>query len=193
MESAEVQRVSPQATRSCHARLLVVDNRLLNAKARDANDSPRRRDIHSLHTGDADPLQRMLNAIQPGSYVRPHRHVEPPKAEIVVILQGSLGCVFFDDHGEPRKSELVVLNARRGVFALDTRANVWHTILALEPDTVVLEAKPGPYNAGTDKEFASWSPPEHSAEAPAYLMRLEDMLRQTCGLPRRVWGRAERS
>ena len=192
MESAKIERISPHATRSFHSDVLLVDQALLKNKTQDASKSPRRRAIHVLHAGDADSLQRMLNAIQPGSYVRPHRHATPPQAETLVILQGSLGCVCFDDDGNPRESDFLVLDARRGAFAVDTRADVWHTIFALEPDTVVLEAKPGPYDPGSDKGFAPWAPAEDSPEGIAYLIRLEDRLRQVCGLPARGWDGMER-
>ena len=40
-------------------------------------------------------VQRMLNAVEPGSYVRPHRHVNPVKPEAFVVLRGSVLVVRF--------------------------------------------------------------------------------------------------
>ena len=40
-----------------------------------------------------------------------------------------------------------------------TRAGVWHGVLALDPDTVILEIKRGPYD-NSDKVFAEWAPAE---------------------------------
>ena len=44
----------------------------------------------------------MLNAIQPGSYIRPHRHLDPPKSESLILLQGMLGYVSFQTTARPR-------------------------------------------------------------------------------------------
>jgi len=46
---------------------------------------------------------------------------------------------------------------------------VFHTFLAIEPDTVVYEVKTGPYSASDDKEFASFAPAEGTPEAIEYL------------------------
>ncbi|MGD8861079.1 MAG: hypothetical protein PVI30_13820 [Myxococcales bacterium] len=32
--------------------------------------------------------------------------------------------------------------------------------MALEPDTLIYEVKPGPWSAATDKSFAPWAPAE---------------------------------
>ncbi len=44
--------------------------------------------IQPFHKQNSDTLHRMLNAVQPDSYVRPHRHLDPPKAEAWILLQG---------------------------------------------------------------------------------------------------------
>jgi len=49
----------------------------------------------------------MLNSIQPGSYLRPHRHLDPPKDEAFVLLKGSAGFVIFDaEQGLKKKDKL---------------------------------------------------------------------------------------
>ncbi|MDR3555925.1 MAG: WbuC family cupin fold metalloprotein [Syntrophobacteraceae bacterium] len=188
MKSPEIMRISPLATRSCHEMLLLVDKALIDRKACDAAASGRKREIHALHSGDEDTLHRMLNAIQPGSYIRPHRHLNPPKAETIVILQGSLGYVPFEGDSTPVDERFILLDAGRGAFAVDSRAGLWHTFFALEENTVLLEVKPGPYEPGTDKDFAPWAPAENEDGAPQYLMSIEDRFRSVCGLPRRPWG-----
>ena len=166
-----LHRISSAATLSQHELATPITQALLDQKAQDARASNRQRDIHVLHTGNEDTLQRMLNALQPGTYVTPHRHVT--KAEAVVVLQGSLGFVRFDDDGTYDAQNFVYINPRQGTFGVDYRAGVWHTFIALEPDTVVFEVKPGPYDAATDKEFAPWAPAEGEAAATDYLRALE--------------------
>jgi len=112
----------------------------------------------------------MLNALQPGSYVRPHRHLNPPKAESTVLLRGKIGFVTFLADGSIDRHW--VLAAGAACFGVDCHPGVFHTVFALEPDTVVFEVKPGPYDAASDKDFAPWAPEEGTAEAEAYLERL---------------------
>jgi cupin fold WbuC family metalloprotein len=126
--------------------------------------------IQPIHRHLSDPLQRMLNAIQPQSYVRPHRHQEPPKAEAWIVLQGKLLFVSFLEDGTVDTS--IVLSAGGENFGVDLVPGRFHTIVALEPDTVIYEVKSGAYSRTTDKEFAPWAPDEGSPEAQAYLSAL---------------------
>ncbi|MCU0915572.1 MAG: WbuC family cupin fold metalloprotein [Planctomycetes bacterium] len=187
MERAEIVRISPVATRSCHETVVAIDLDLVEHKAGDARRSTRRREIHAFHEGDADPLQRMLNALQPGSYVRPHRHLDPPRSESLVVLQGTLAYLSFHDDGTPGAESFLVLGQERSVYGCDIRPRVWHMIFALVPDTVIFEAKPGPYSPTNDKDFAPWAPPEGTAAAAVYLARIEDAFRRLRGLPPRSW------
>ena len=183
----ELHRISPAATKSQHNIVTTIDQALVDQKAQDARASQRQREIHVLHTGDEDTLQRMLNAFQPSSYVAPHRHISVPKAEAVVVLQGSLGFVYFDEDGSYQEENFFLIDPKKGIHGIDYRAKVWHTFFALEPDTVVFEVKPGPYDAATDKEFASWAPKEGEEKALPYLIKLEDHFRQHFQLPTRIW------
>ena len=180
-------RVSPAATISKHESILAVTDALVRAKAADAKTSERLRDIHVLHEGNEDTLQRMLNAMQPGTYITPHHHMNPAKAESVIILQGKLGFVAFDDDGNPDWEQSVLVDPERGVFGVDCRAGLWHTFIAIDPDTVVFEAKPGPFDPATDKGFASWAPAEGDPKALPYLAQLEDAFRERFDLPKRTW------
>jgi cupin fold WbuC family metalloprotein len=132
-----------------------------------SRQSPRGRVILPLHPTHADTLHRMLNACQPGTYVQPHRHLAPPKAEAILVLRGSLGVVIFDDGG--RITQELVLKAGSDQFGVDLHAGVYHTFVILEPDTVLFEVKPGPYQEATDKDFASWAPVEGSLDSRQFL------------------------
>ena len=139
-------------------------NEELMARAIDGSQkSPRKRVILPLHKESGALLQRMLNAIQPGSYIRPHRHGNQ-RGESIVVLKGRLLFHVFSEAGSLEKSYELSAGS-----ALDMEGGVWHSFQALEPDTVLFEVKPGPYNAETDKEFALWAPEEFSKEAEAYV------------------------
>lgn len=188
MDSKRIVRANAMATSSEHTLMTVIDDTLVGQKCADAAANFRRREIHYFHTGDTDTLHRMLNALQPGSYIRPHRHYDPPKGESIFILRGRLGVVLFGPDGSVAQEDFVLLDPASGAYGVDIRARAWHTILALEPDTVIFEAKPGPYVRATDKGWPDWAPAPDAPGAPAYFMDLEDRLRARCSLPPRAWG-----
>ncbi len=146
-------RISPTATQSTHARACVIDTALVLQKASDSRNNDRRREIHAFHEGSGDTLQRMLNALQPSSYIRPHRHANPAKAENILLIQGSLAFVVFTQDGGI--DDFLLLDQKAGNVGIDCKAGVWHTFFALMPDTVIFEVKPGPYDAANDNECAS--------------------------------------
>jgi cupin fold WbuC family metalloprotein len=149
----------------------------LDALSRTALTRPRRRQHLNLHADYADPCQRLFNAVEPDSYIRPHRHTEPPKPECFVAVRGRFQVLLFDAEG--RVTERVNLGPDGPVVAIDLPAGVWHGIIALEPGSIFFETKPGPYVALTDKDFAPWAPAEGSAETKAYLAALREDARKT--------------
>lgn len=173
MNTGPIERLSRFATISRHERTLGIDRKLIATKSREAAANPRRREVLVLHRDDQDPLQRMLNALQPGSYIRPHRHRRPPKAEPLVLLAGAAGFVVFEDDGTPSIENSILLHPHEGALVVDQREGAWHTFFALHPDTVLFEVKPGPFDPAAEKEFASWAPEEGAPEAAAYLESLE--------------------
>jgi len=182
-----IERISPAATRATHSVATPITRELVASKAAHARESERQRDIHIFHTDGSDTLQRMLNALQPGTYVQPHRHNTPPKAESIVVLQGSVGFVPFGDDGKADTANWQLIDEASGCIGVDYRAGIWHTFFALAEDTVLFEVKPGPYDATTDKEFAAWAPAEGDAGALAYLADLEDEFRNLHQLDVRAW------
>jgi cupin fold WbuC family metalloprotein len=109
--------------------------------------------------------------MQPDSYIPPHRHLDPDKDETFVVLRGLLGLVLFDDQGGIVRS--VKVGAGGTAFGVDIPHGTWHTAMALEPDTVFLEAKAGPYLPFTEAERAPWAPAENTPEAGPYLGALK--------------------
>jgi cupin fold WbuC family metalloprotein len=173
MASNESKADFPRALPVPEGDVIRIDGALLDRVAETARKSPRGRIILPFHKRDDEGLQRMLNALQPYSYVTPHRHIDPPKAESVIVLRGSVGFVTFSESGEPQECE--VLAAGTGQVGIDVEAGLYHTFFALEPDTVVFEAKPGPYDARSDKGFAPWAPPEGDDAAQEYLEQLMEL------------------
>ena len=144
----------------------LLDGAALDALTEEARRRPRRRANANLHAPD-DPVHRLLNAIEPGSYVRPHRHLVPPKDETVVVVRGALGLVLYD--GDGRVSEARLLRSGgRDPFGADLPAGTMPSFVALEPGTVFFEAKAGPYVAPTGDDVAPWAPAEGDPAAAAF-------------------------
>ncbi|MCF8179450.1 MAG: WbuC family cupin fold metalloprotein [Sulfuritalea sp.] len=154
--------------------ITLIDDRLLDELCAVAAASPRRRKNHNFHQDDDHPAHRLLNAMQPDSYIAPHRHLDPNKDETFVVLRGLLGLLVFDDAGNVAKA--VKVGAGETATGVDIPHGTWHTAIALLPDTVFLEAKSGPYLPFTEAERAPWAPTENSAEAAAYLAKLSAIL-----------------
>jgi len=150
-----------------------IDLALLADVSAAAKASPRQRKNRNFHPSDDYPGHRLLNAIEPGSYVMPHRHLDPRKDETMVCLAGRLGLVFFTEDGSV--TEKLVAAPGTDLLGVDIPHGVFHSVLALEPGTVFLEAKSGPYVPLIEAEKAPWAPTEGSAEASAYLQRLHEL------------------
>ena len=140
-----------------------IDQALLDQTCRTAAASERQRKNANFHPADDFPAHRLINAMQPGSYVRPHRHNDPNKDESIVVLQGRFGYLSFDDAGNVL--EMLTLTAGGPVYGVDIPHGTPHTLLALEPNSVFFEAKAGPFVPLGQDEIAAWSPVEGSAEA----------------------------
>ena len=141
----------------------------------DSKMSPRCRQHRNVHSSFDDPCQRLFNAIQPNSYIRPHRHFVDSRDEMLIALQGSMALLTFDDEGEV----VGIMGLGTGIHeisevcvAVEIPSSVWHTVIALEQDSVLLEIKAGPFDPQQAKEFAIWSPEEGTPEAGHYLSKL---------------------
>ncbi|MCC5926718.1 MAG: WbuC family cupin fold metalloprotein [Bacteroidetes bacterium] len=123
-----------------------------------SRESPRGRFILPIHRRQDALVQRMLNFMQPGTYVRPHRHPRPGAVESIAVLKGAIRFRIFDDRGKVTRE--FDLKAGTPHSVVDIEPHVWHAFDVLEPDTILFETKMGPYDVNLDKEFASWSEEE---------------------------------
>jgi hypothetical protein len=144
-----------------------IDHTLFDRLAAEARALPRRRLNHNLHA-EADPVQRFLNVMQPGTYVRPHRHLRDRSGagfEWFVVLQGSIGLLLLDQHGALRGRER--LDAAGPLRGIQLPEGLVHTLVAFEPDSVMLEIKEGPYVPAADKDFLASFPAEGTPASAA--------------------------
>lgn len=137
-----------------------------------ARESPRRRKNFNFHQM-SDPVHRLVNALEPGTYIRPHRHLDPSKAETAIGVCGRIGVVFFNDAGNVTDfRQIAPSGANRGV---EVPAGAWHTFVALETGSAFFEMKAGPYAPPTLEELAPWSPAEGTPEAAGFERHLAQM------------------
>jgi len=141
-----------------------------------SRQSPRKRMIQRVHKLDDEPVHRMFNAMQPGTYLTPHRHLDPVKSETLLAISGSLLFVEFDENGQLLRHTL--LQPGTETFGVDVAPHVYHTYVALKPDTLLFEVKTGPYAKASDKDIPDWAPREGTPEADAYLLDLIKLLAQ---------------
>src|SRR5450631_4320072 len=150
--------------------ITIVTRELLARITAEARNSPRLRKNHNIHPSDESRCHRLLNAIEPASYIRPHRHLDPEKDEAFILMSGRLGIILFSPEGVVE--QVVVLSLESGNLAADIPHGCYHSAVSLQPGTVFYEAKAGPYLPLTEAETADWAPLENDPAAPAYLERL---------------------
>jgi cupin fold WbuC family metalloprotein len=138
----------------------LLDKKLLAALHEKAMDSPRLRMNFDLRTTPEDTSQRMLNALEPGTKVAIHRHLDT--SETAVCLEGCLDWVFYQelpnmDAGGPVHDGTTVVDEtqfvecgrfricpREGVYGIQIPQGAWHNIEVYEPSTI-FEAKDGKF------------------------------------------------
>lgn len=147
-----------------------ITSRSIEQVLEGSRQSERRRMILPFHKSNADPLHRMFNGMQPQTFIQPHRHSNPPKAESILVIRGALCVVIFDSSGSVE--QMIDVAAGSDVFGIDIEPGIYHTFLILKPDTIIFEVKPGPYSPADDKDFAAWAPRESDPSAAGYLQRL---------------------
>ena len=153
--------------------IFTVTPNLLDEVSLLAKKAKRRRTNHNFHQLE-DRVQRFLNAIEPDSYIRPHRHLSPPKEEVFFVLRGKGAIVEFSDEGKITK--VLELDPKKGQLFVEVPAAIWHTVVSFEDSSVFYEVKKGPYEPTTDKDFAHWAPDEAAPEAEAYLNQLKQQI-----------------
>lgn len=151
--------------------LFELNRELLDQGIEASRKSPRKRMVLPVHREQEAVVQRLYNFLQPGTYIRPHLHPRKFASESMFLLQGSICLFLFDDEGKIR--EYRYLEAGSANCMVDIIANVWHSFIVLEPDTVLFEVKRGPYDTELDKTFAEWAPEEFSREAGQLLSKWE--------------------
>jgi cupin fold WbuC family metalloprotein len=116
----------------------IFDAQYLDDLTGKAKVSPGLRQHRNVHQSYQDASQRLFNAIEPGSYIRPHRHVSDPRDELLVAVRGVMAMVTFDDQGAVTNVLRFGTEGHEGDVAVgvEVSSSTWHTVIALEADCV---------------------------------------------------------
>ena len=144
--------------------IIEINDNLLVALHTQAADAERKRMNYDLRTTSEDTSQRMLNALEVGTKVPIHRHLET--SETIICLHGCMDVVVYDfrpneDCGGPFMGDCgtviaegmetnvferyrVRLCPREGKYGVQIPLGAWHSVVVYEPSTI-FEAKDGKY------------------------------------------------
>ncbi len=128
--------------------------------------SAKRRARINTHPDGEDALHEMIIAIDPSSYIRPHKH--PGKSEAFHIVEGEVDIVVFKDDGEI--DQVVPLGAPGSGRSFYYRMSkpFFHTLIIRSAVLIVHEITNGPFRPqGTI--FADFAPEDSDTQkAEAY-------------------------
>lgn len=120
---------------------MILTKCILDELTAKAISSTRLRMNYNLHESINDSVQRMLNAIEPGSVIPIARHKDAN--ETIIILRGSLKIRIHNGNGSVK--EECILDSSVGKYGYHICKGVWHSVESLESGTVMFETREGPY------------------------------------------------
>lgn len=156
------------------AKLKVFKHGDLCSLANQASLTRRSRKVYNIHDSYNEPCQRMFNAIQPDSYIRPHMHDLDMKDELLIAVRGSFILLTFDDTGafKARIPFDCYEDSAGSALGVEIDALTWHTVISCEPNSILLEVKAGPFDPNLAKRLAPWAPAEGCPQSSSYFEEL---------------------
>lgn len=120
---------------------MFITDELLNTISTQAKESPRLRMNYNLHETLDAKVQRLYNAMEPGTVIPIQRHQST--AETLMLVRGKMKVALYDDN--KNIIEEAILSHELGSYGVHIPSGVWHCVEILEPNTVMFEVKEGPY------------------------------------------------
>lgn len=130
-------------------RKMIIDQKLMDDLSAQAKANPRLRQAFDLRTTPEDNSQRILNAVEPGTFLPIHRH--RGSTETIVVLRGKIVQYFFDDNGNKTASFELAPNTAQ--VAMSVPVGQWHALESLEEGSVIFECKDGAYAPLTENDI----------------------------------------
>lgn len=136
----------------------IVDRKFMNDLTRQAKSSERKRAHFNFHESLESPIHRLCIGVEPGTFVRPHRHFAADNWELFTVLRGKIVILIFSPEGVVlQRVELV---AGGDTASIEIPSSSWHAFCCLESDSVVLEVKAGPYQRPVEGDWMQGTPSE---------------------------------
>ncbi|MBK2126274.1 WbuC family cupin fold metalloprotein [Fangia hongkongensis] len=147
-----------------------LDQAKICALTKAAHESPRKRSHHNFHDELSDPVNRLCITLTKGTYIRPHRHSELHKWEMIISLFGKITVLIYDDSG--RVVDKFIL-ASDDIKLFEIKPNTWHSMYVVSEEGAFFEVKPGPFKPACESDFAPWAPKENEPEVKHFLLWAE--------------------
>lgn len=119
---------------------MIITEQILDDLSAKARASERLRCNLDLRNSAEDKSQRMLNALEPGTVMPIHGH--NGTSETCVCVRGHFEEYLYDSQGRLTDT----IDMVPGGVVLNIEAGQWHSLRCLECETILLEAKDGPYH-----------------------------------------------
>ena len=121
----------------------IIGKEIISEVHRQSAESPRLRMNYNIHETLDEDVHKLLNSLQPGTVMPVHRHLHPAKKETFVLLEGALEVLKYND--DKTVAERYLMSRESGNVICEIMPEEWHSFNVLEPDTLILEIKKGPY------------------------------------------------
>lgn len=120
---------------------MILSKSIITQVSEHAKTSPRLRMNYNLHESFEDQVQRMFNALEPGTEIPIARH--PYSNETLIILRGKLRVLIYDDNKNIIEDVIIAPNTDNIGYHIPK--DTWHKVESLESGTVCFETREGPY------------------------------------------------
>ncbi|HUS50933.1 MAG TPA: WbuC family cupin fold metalloprotein [Candidatus Paceibacterota bacterium] len=148
--------------------MIAVKKQDLQKLIQESRTSPRKRAAHIVRSFKQGTPGVMFNALQLGTYIRPHFHPREEGTEILISITGKSIAIIFDEKGKIKENYTL---SKEETNYLEIPSRTFHTVIALEPDSVLCELYTTTHPETEYKQFASWAP-EEGPLAEEYLRNL---------------------
>ena len=120
---------------------MILCSSILDKTTELAKASHRLRMNYNIHDSFEDSVQRMFNALEPGTIVPVARH--PYSNETLIILRGKLRVLIYDDKKNIIEDVVIAPNTENIGYHIPK--GTWHNVESLEYGTLCFETREGPY------------------------------------------------
>ncbi len=128
---------------------MIINNELLDYLSVQAHENERLRKNFNLHKSENDDVQRLLNALEPGTVLAIHRQTHTE--ETYMLLRGEMNVFYYNN--DKKLTDTFLLNPLKGKYGIHIPAGQWHSLEVIEPGTVIFEVKKGPYAPLTESDI----------------------------------------